>query len=732
MSAAETGATIDRVTERGRDADGSRSFGALLRWAWPYLAPSRRQLIGAGLLMAGMLGAQAVMPLIVERILAQGTWDVALIGLLGAIIIVIIALGYVLERQAHTIASRTGDRLRRSIFAHVLRTRVLHQEGLVRPSIVSRHTSDVDAVTDAVESTLVSGLPGIIRLIQSLVLLTIIEWRAGLAMTAASLLFLLVRSGVGRGLVVADRARLDARSRVSESIDEAVSAAPPVRGLRLGDWVASRVATTSQVLESRSIVQGAYLAQLSTAARAAGLAGLLFVIVFAVALGGTSLAAVAAALLYVEAVVRSLESLPPWVRGLQLAVVSRMRIDQILTAPVNPTRPLTLESPGRLHAATERVRHSHLTGVVTALDVDPDDVLAFLAEGSGALHVTQEQAAFNLPVLDHLRALRPDLTVAEAEEILRLVGLEASTADSASPLGPGGGSLTVAERQRLTLAMALAAQRDPLLIGPILPLRDPDGALALIHRVAEVGPPHLALVATTPEVAQATDMVLFVTGDEVRTGTHADLLVDSPEYSALWERRLRADQVDLSALGLGADAESSMHARLVMERYADGDIVYREGDPADRVLFIVAGRLEILTPAADGGERRVAVIGPGNHCGDLRLTVGERRAETVRCLESAVVRSLSREAISAGMMGLLDRTSAERRIVTALLRWGSASPDELKERLSDLDSAEFDAALALLIRDGAVSRHGDALTTVHRRTTKTGAADILDRIGGLE
>ena len=290
----------------------------------------------------------------------------------------------------------------------------------------------------------------------------------------------------------------------------------------------------------------------------------------------------------------------------------------------------------------------------------------------------------------------------------------------------------MAESQRLTLAIALAAQPDSLLIGPILPLRDTDGALALIHRVAEAGPPHLAVVATTPEVAQATDTVFFVTSEDVRTGTHADLLVDSPEYSALWERRLRADQVDLSALGLGSEAESSMHARLVMERYADGDIVYREGELADRVLFIVAGRLEILTSAADGGERRVAVIGAGNHCGDLRLTVGERRAETVRCLESAVVRSLSREAISAGMMGLLDRTSAERRIVTALLRWGSASPDQLRERLADLDSAEFDAALALLIRDGAVSRHGDALTTVHRRTTKTGAADILDRIGGLE
>lgn len=681
--------------------------------------------------MAGMLAAQAVMPLVVERILAQGTWDPALIGMLAVTITLVIVLGYVLERQAHTIASRVGDRLRRSIFSHVLRTRVLHQEGLVRPSIVSRHTSDSDAITDAVESTLMSGLPSIIRLIQSLVLLTIIEWRAGLAMTAASLVFLLVRSGVGRGLVVADRARLDARSRVAESIDEAVSAARPVRGMHLREWAHSRMATASRFLERQSIAQGAYLAQLSTAARAAGLAGLLFVVVFAVALGGTSLAAVAAALLYVEAVVRSLESLPPWVRELQLAVVSRMRIEQILTAPIDPARPLTFEPPVGLHDAAEPLLRCRLTGVVTGLDIDPDDVLACLAEVSGALHVTQEPAAFNLPVGDHLRALRPELADTEAGDLLRLVGLETLAGDTTSPLGPGGAALTVAERQRLTLAMAVAGRPDSLLIGPILPLRDTDSALELIHRIADAVPEHMALAAMTPEVAQAMNAVIFVTGDDVRTGTHADLLVDSPAYSAIWERRLRADQVDLSALGLGEEAESSMHARLVMERYADGDIVYREGDPADRVLFIVAGRLEILTSDGLGNERRVAVIGAGNHCGDLRLTVAERRAETVRCLDSAVVRSLSRDAISAGMMGLLDRTSAERRIVTALLRWGSASPEELRERLADLDTAEFDAALALLIRDGAVARRGDALTAVHRRTTKTGAADILDRIGGL-
>jgi ABC-type multidrug transport system fused ATPase/permease subunit len=680
--------------------------------------------------MTGMLAMQAVMPLVVERILRLGSWDTRLIALLGAIILTLILTGYLLERQAHTIASQVGDRMRRSIFAHVVRTRVLHQEGLIRPSIVSRHTSDVDAVTDAVESTLVSGLPGIIRLVQSLALLTLIEWRAGVAMTAASLIFLLVRSGVGRGLVVVDRARLDARSRVSEAVDESVSAARPVRGLRLGHWVQERVTGASAVLLDKSISQGRYLAQLSTAARAAGLAGMFLVVVFAVALGGTNLAGVAAALLYVEAVVRSLEALPPWVRELQMAVVSRLRIDQILNAPVDSRRPLASALPRDLAEATGRLMQAPLVGLVTGLDVEADEVLAVMADEVGCIHVTQEPAVFNLPFGAHLRALNPALTDDRSAQILDAVGLTGN--DASQLLGPSGSALTVSERQRLTLAMALAAEPETLFLGPILAVRDTDGALELIRRVAADGPRCLVVSAATPEVAEAADAVVFVTKAQVCLGSHADLLVSQPEYSALWERRLHADQVDLSALGLGSDAESSLHARLVMERYADGDIVYREGDPADRVIFVAAGRLEILTGSEETDLRRVAVLGPGNHCGDLRLTVRERRAETVRCLESAVVRSLSREAISAGMMGLLDRSPAERRIVTALLRSGAMTPDELRDQLPDLDGNQFDAALALLIRDGAVSERGGRLSTIHRRSTKAGVADILDRIGGAE
>ena len=122
-------------------------------------------------------------------------------------------------------------------------------------------------------------------------------------------------------------------------------------------------------------------------------------------------------------------------------------------------------------------------------------------------------------------------------------------------------------------------------------------------------------------------------------------------------------------------------------------------------------------------------MGPGNHIGDLRLTTGERRAESATAQDDCVLRSLSREAISAGLTGLLDRTPTERRIVASILRDGSATPDELTTRLSDIDLTQLNSAISMLLNDGALRQSGEALSVVQKRSVKAGSRDLLDRLG---
>lgn len=741
-----------------REIGGRRPFRALWHWYRPYVTGSRGRL-AAGLAFAAVtLACQAVVPLQVESILHHEHWDTAALALLAILIVVEIGSGFLTDISAHEVAYRSAERLRLAIFAQTLRSRVLRQEGLVRSSIVSRHTSDVDHVSEAAEVTLAQGLPAVVRVIQSLILLAVIEWRAGLVMTIAALAFVLFRAVVGRGLLVMDQRRLSASSRVGETVDEAISASRQIAGLHLNEWVDRRFRRRAEDLTHATHGQSIKIAQLITSAHATGLLGLLAVVVFAVAAGGPSLAAVAAAILYVEAVVTGLATLPGWVRSLQLAVVSRYRIDQILKAPTESDSDegvLHVRGPVIAEVRSFDPPAGTLVGLVTPPGLESDAVLTTLSAGSHPdpwrvtlqgqtvrmpevcpeiLHVPHEVAAFNASVSDHLRALAPDLDEQEERDLLEAVGLQHLAelpGGLDTPLGPTGGSLTLDERQRLMLGSALAAHPRILLIGPLTALADTDTALPLVAALRRYRTSAVVMAVSSPEVAAAMDSMVFATRDTFRHESHDQLLIDSPEYERLWGRRILGEEVDLSVLGLGDAAEDSLYARLVTERYSPGEIVYRQGALADRVVFVISGHVEIVVEDSDGSTHRVAVLGPGNHCGDLRLTVGERRAETVRALDSCVVRSLTREAISAGLTGLLDRTPAERRVVASLLRSGPATRSDLAERLPDVSADDLSRSLALLEQDGAVRTSDGLIHPVIVRTAKSGARDILDRLGDL-
>jgi len=283
----------------------------------------------------------------------------------------------------------------------------------------------------------------------------------------------------------------------------------------------------------------------------------------------------------------------------------------------------------------------------------------------------------------------------------------------------------------LNLTAAVASRPRVLLVGSVIPLGEGDVALPLISTLREESYQATVMSVRDPLVAEAMDLIAFIDQGTLRTGTHQELLVSSPAYARLWEQRLTGAEVDLGVLGLTADDEAGIYTRLVTESYAAGDPVYREGDPADRLLFVISGQAAVTTIDSDGRERRTAVLGPGNHCGDLRLTVGETRAESLWALTPLVVRSLSREAITAGITGLLDRTPTERRIVTSILRDGPATAAEIRFRLPDVDPRLFESGLALLLKDGAVRESDGVLHAVQRRQTLTGAADLLDRLGDL-
>ncbi|HRQ41522.1 MAG TPA: Crp/Fnr family transcriptional regulator [Chloroflexota bacterium] len=84
----------------------------------------------------------------------------------------------------------------------------------------------------------------------------------------------------------------------------------------------------------------------------------------------------------------------------------------------------------------------------------------------------------------------------------------------------------------------------------------------------------------------------------------------------------------------------------VVERpFAQGDIIFRQGDPG-RVLYLVkSGQVRIFINGLDGTETSVILLGrPGNIFGELAIIDGLPRSATAVAMEATILLTISREA----------------------------------------------------------------------------------------
>lgn len=147
----------------------------------------------------------------------------------------------------------------------------------------------------------------------------------------------------------------------------------------------------------------------------------------------------------------------------------------------------------------------------------------------------------------------------------------------------------------------------------------------------------------------------------------------------------RRDLADIDVLNrLGAAELEHLRSHLETTRYKAGDVILREGAPADRLLFLTLGRVDVVVTLADGKSRyRVATIEAGNMFGELALLEGGRRtadvvaATDVECLvlteDSLALLSEQSPQLASQLVFSVARSLAERlrratREIAALAR----------------------------------------------------------------
>src|SRR5215831_10104388 len=79
------------------------------------------------------------------------------------------------------------------------------------------------------------------------------------------------------------------------------------------------------------------------------------------------------------------------------------------------------------------------------------------------------------------------------------------------------------------------------------------------------------------------------------------------------------------------------------EHYDFGDLIVRQGDPADSFYVLTKGRARALKIKADGEEIPLGVLKPGDSFGEAALTEGGTRNATVRCSTAVDVLRIDRD-----------------------------------------------------------------------------------------
>ncbi len=81
------------------------------------------------------------------------------------------------------------------------------------------------------------------------------------------------------------------------------------------------------------------------------------------------------------------------------------------------------------------------------------------------------------------------------------------------------------------------------------------------------------------------------------------------------------------------------------ESYGLGTILFRAGDPGDKLYLILDGRIRISREVPGLGEEALAVLGPGDYFGEMAMVDDSPRSADARVHERVKLLSIQKDAM---------------------------------------------------------------------------------------